>query len=249
MNHDIIEVLDDQIIKWDKEKSAAHRPKKSHYVGDFSTDYNGEFTGTCLRQQVYNWWGVEPTNIEAKRKYAPAMGTLIEGFLVSLIKREVEEKGRVKTIDTQVEVKITPPTLSFPIHGRADFVVTWTDGYTTMYELKTVHGRAISNRKFGMKYAGPKKSYILQLSMYREYHPEPKCDEYQILVFSREDFNRLTFKGGEDFEFIPVTDFKYFKIVEDYLKKKVLPPRIQDDVNSYPCSWCEYRLRCHEVDK
>jgi len=245
ITHDIIEILDDQIVKWSKERAEEHKPKKSHYIGDYSTDYNGEFLGTCLREQVYDWWCIEPTNIEPKRLYAPAMGELLESFIVKLIKRD----ERVKQIDTQVEVEIRPPSLSLPIHGRADFVVTFADDYRVMYELKTVHARALNNRKFGMKYAGVKKPYVLQLSLYREYHTEPKCDEYNILVFSREDFNRMVFKGGEDFEFIPVTDFKYFELVEKYLKEKKLPPRIQNDIDSYPCSWCKYRLRCYEVDK
>lgn len=245
VTHDIIEIMDAQILERAKKKRAEHQPKRSHYIGDYSTIYDGEFIGTCLREQVYEWWGIEPTNLEAKRAYAPAVGELLEDFIAELIKGD----ERVKNIDRQVEVEIKPPSLSLPIHGRADFVVTFADNYRIMYELKTVHARAMNNRKFGMKYVGAKKNYILQLSMYREYHPEPKCDEYQILVFSREDFNRMLFKGGQDFEFIPVTDFAYFQKVEEYLKKKQLPPRIQDDPDSYPCSWCKYRLRCYEVDK
>ena len=245
MTHDIIEILDDQIVKRADERAKEHQPKKSHYIGDYSTVVDGEFIGTCLRQQVYDWWGVKPTNVEPKRLYAPAVGELLESFIVDLIKRD----ERVKNVETQVEVEIKPPSLSLPIHGRADFIVTFTDGYRIMYELKTVHARALNNRKFGMKYNGVKKNYVLQLSLYKEYNTEPRCDEYDILVFSREDFNRMVFKGGEDFQFIPVNDFKYFEIVEKYLKEKKLPPRIQEDIDSYPCNWCKYRLRCYEVDK
>jgi hypothetical protein len=246
MTMDIISYLESAVMMDSARRQKEHFPKLRHYAGDFGTLIEGEYEGQCLRKQVYNWWGLKPTNVEAKRLFAPRVGMLLEKQFIEWLRMFPDQLA----LATQATVFAKPPELEFPIKGRIDLIVY--DKATekrTMYEIKTVHAKAMNNRKFGMKYNGPKTSYILQLSFYKDHFRNVPIDEYKILVFSREDFNRREFTMGEDFHPINTMDYRCFQVVEKYLKAKELPPKtFPASIEKYPCAWCDFRTRCWEFD-
>ena len=240
----IITVLDESILKWDQEKSASHKPKVNHYIGDWGTLTADGYVGSCLRKQVYVWWDIKPTNVEPKRKYTPAVGGLIGDFIPFLW----EKYGGFKKVENEVEVLVKPLKLMNPIKGRIDTLLTHEDDSVTMIEIKTCHSRAISDKRFGMRTHGAKQEYINQVCFYKD-HYQSRVDVVKIIVFSREDFNRLEFTMGVEFEPINTKDYRCFEVVETYLRDKQLPPKTYTaGKDKYPCSWCEFRTRCYDFD-
>ena len=87
-----------------------------------------------------------------------------------------------------------------------------------------------------------------------------ECDHHVIFYFSREDFNRRMAIMGKDFEYKDTTDYSGWMRLEECLRHKfdMIPKRIQDDMDKYPCSsikkghrkvWCWYFDYCWEICK
>lgn len=243
-SENILDLLDQGILNYDLKKSAEHKPKTNHYIGDWGTMIDSNYVGNCIRKQVYQWWDIKPTNVEPKRKYSPAVGSLIGDFIPFIY----SNFSALKKVETEVEVLVRPLKLLNPIKGRIDMLLTHQDDSVTMVELKTCHGRAINSAQFGMRKLGAKQEYINQVCFYYDHH-EGRVDTVKILVFSREDFNRLEFTMGVDFEHINTKDYRCFELVEKYLSAKELPPKTYTaGKDKYPCSWCEFRTRCYDFD-
>jgi len=246
----LINELDKAIAKLNKGNWEKHHPKTAHYVTDYLFDYEGTIHGkSCLRKQYYDWNSVPPIweDIESKRLYGREFGKYVQRFMEDLlmiggyaIKKEV----------SLPEIKIEG--LKYPIHGRIDDILLYAD-LMYMLEIKSCHGRKVNSKQFGIMYHGADIDHKYQVAMYKKYYPN-QMDEYHLLYFSREDFNRREFIAEDNMNLPEEFDFKYWKILEGYLEKKELPPRdIREDVakgeKSWMCQWCDYKTLCYEVHK
>lgn len=241
----VFNFLDDSIVLLDMERRKDHLPKQRHYAGDWATIIDEKYEGGCIRQQFYEWIGISPTDIEPKRMYNALAGIYLEDMIASLY----EKHPLIKHVNKQREIITSPKELKYDIKGKSDFILTFANDRRTMIELKTTHSRAIKDRRFGMKYHGPKLPYRMQISHYKQ-HDTEQYDEYVIAVFSREDFNRLSWVMGEDFDEINTMDYRCYEVVERYLEKGQLPPKsYNESIDKYPCSWCKFRTRCWEYDR
>lgn len=168
----IVDLIDSGLIAEQKARQTDGYLKKNHYVRDFLLLDDEGMEGRCLRENWYEWHSFVPTNLDTKSLYNFKSGYLLEDMVAEVIKKFSSdvwsmERGRV--------VMIQPPGLTHPIKGKIDFVFRHLDPrdpYTVMVEMKTSHGRGMSNRKFGVKYQGPRKSHVMQGSFYYRH-----CDE------------------------------------------------------------------------
>lgn len=246
----LINELDKAIAKLNRANWEKHHPKTAHYVTDYLFDYEGTINGkSCLRKQYYDWNSVPPIweDIESKRLYGREFGKYVQRFMEDLlmiggyaIKKEV----------SLPEIKIEG--LKYPMHGRIDDILLFAD-LMYMLEIKSCHGRKFNSKQFGIMYHGADIDHKYQVAMYKKYYPD-QMDEYHLLYFSREDFNRREFIAGDNLNLPEEFDFKYWKLLEEYLERKQLPPRgIREDAAkgemSWLCQWCDYKTLCYEVHK
>ncbi len=103
-----------------------------------------------------------------------------------------------------------------------------------------------------------RKRYLrIALKRYPTVHP----DESIIYCLARDDFYRMQFSthGSHEtgyrgvapthYEPLPMNDIRGFKLLERYLAEKKLPPRtFKNGIAKYPCSYCNYRIRCYGED-
>lgn len=180
MQTNICDLIDSALMAEQRKKQNDDYRKKNHYVRDFLLLEDGELEGRCLRENFYEWHHFTPTNLATKSLYNFKSGYMLEEMVGDMIERFHDdvwsmEKGRV--------VMIQPEGLTHPIKGKIDFVFRHrdpNDPYTVIVEMKTSHGRGISNRKFGRKYTGPMKTHIMQSSFYYRY-----CDTTPELYMNR----------------------------------------------------------------
>ena len=165
----IIDLVDSALVAEQRERASDGYMKKNHYARDFLLLDDDGMEGRCLRENFYEWFGFEKTNQETKSLYNFKSGYMLEDMVGNVIEKFHSdvwsmERGRV--------VMIQPEGLAHPIKGKIDFVFRSLDDskpWTVIVEMKTSHGRGISNRKFGRRYTGPMKSHIMQASFYYQY--------------------------------------------------------------------------------
>ena len=254
----LINELDQAVLEHAKKSWHDHQPKKGHSVTDYVPSGNS-YEGTCLRAQAYAWMGVEPLwdMLEPKRLYAPAFGDYVENFLVDML-----TKHRGWTAERQKKIELSVMELHYPIHGRIDDILT-KNGNKIVAEFKSCHGRKFNSKQFGIMYVGPDAAHLNQLGMYRACLEgnikNTKIDvlpmegyEYHLVYFSREDFNRKPFVDGESMTLTTDFQWEWWMRLEDYLDKKVLPPRNfksnpDKGREDFPCAWCRQVNNCWDV--
>lgn len=295
----IIDLVDSALVAEQRERASDGYIKQNHYARDFLILDDDGMEGRCLRENFYEWHAFEKTNQETKSLYNFKSGYMLEDMVGDVIERFHND---VWSMERSRVVMIQPEDLTHPIKGKIDFVFRSLDPknpWTVIVEMKTSHGRGISNKQFGRKYTGPMKSHKMQSSFYYNYcdttpelylgkveeelaklkveddvttaprrvrlqkeltRPERvDPDELVIFYLSREDFNRLQFSSCGDpesagrgkaptkFDVLPMTDFRCFKALEQYMEKKKLPPKTyKDGPSKYPCSWCDYLDQCNQ---
>jgi hypothetical protein len=92
-------------------------PRSSHYMGRHLQKIHGKWSGGCVRQDWYEWFKVQPTNLDAKRMMAPRMGDQIGNMFL----RQLEREGCY--VIREFPVSLNPPHLTYPINGRIDAIV------------------------------------------------------------------------------------------------------------------------------
>lgn len=252
----IINELDMAIVKKSQESWERHQPKTAHSVTDYSFLSEGEYVGSCLRKQYYDWKAVPPIweDLNPTRCYAREFGKYVQYFLEDLW---VSLEGHTLRHEIKLpEIKVED--LRFPIHGRVDDLLYY-DSLELMAEFKSCHGRKFNSKAFGIMYHGADIAHKYQLAMYKKWYPKD-FDEYHLLYFSREDFNRRDFTAGDNMLIPEDFDFEYWRILEDYIRVKELPPRKlrvngnYDDKKAqttFPCGlgWCDYFSLCWKLHK
>ena len=256
----LIDQTDEAVIARAKKNWADHQPKRAHSVTDYAYDNKGKYEGTCLRRQAYEWMAVEPewSFVQPKHMYRAQFGDYVENFIIDLLKDNWK-------IERQKRLEIKAFELHNVIHGRIDDILTkWDEGAvpgeakpkkTICLEVKSTHGRKFVSKQFGLKENGPDQGHLNQLGMYKKWFPYEYDDvEYHLLYFSREDFNRLVFIDGKNMVLPTEFDMKYWMVLEDYLSRKILPPRnyktnSDKGKDEFPCSWCLYVGTCYELNK
>jgi CRISPR/Cas system-associated exonuclease Cas4 (RecB family) len=229
----LIDVVDDYLIAQRKEEDKKH-PKVRHSVSSFSSYVGGEYIGTCLRQQFYQWIKAEPTNLEPKSFYAMTYGNIIHDWLYEIW----ASAGYGVETEDELEFIHTADGLKYPVKGRGDARVT-SNGIRELVDIKTVNPAMFRYKDL------PKKEHVMQLSYYKRFID---ADTYSLLYFSRADFNRRIYYLGQDFEPIDTTDYTMWKHLEECLENKK-PPKRSYDKSDWHCKYCNYRTLCYEVHK
>jgi hypothetical protein len=234
---DPIVSLDRVVIARSLEERKKHLPKERHSVTSYLK---------CLRQQCFEWLGAEPTNIEPKDLHRNHVGNLLHEDIYQMLR----EDGWEVLTEHQLEFTHVVEGLEHAVRGRPDAVIKKND-YSIHLSIKTTHGKAFD-------YNLVKPDHVAQLSYEMRFEPMASCDKHMILYFSREDFNRQTRVMGDHFDYLDTTDVTRWKLVEQCLKEKRLCPRINENMDKYPCSslrkghrkvWCWYFDLCWEVMK
>ncbi len=164
----LFDLVDSGLVAEQKGRAKDGYMKKNHYVRDFTLIDDDGIHGRCLRQNFYEWFAFSKTNMQAKSLYMFKSGFMLEDLIGNMLKQYHAdtwsvEMGRV--------VMIQPEGLTHPIKGKIDFVLRSQDKapWTIIVELKTSHGRGISNRKFGRRYTGPLFEHLMQGSFYYQH--------------------------------------------------------------------------------
>lgn len=245
----IIDELDKAIVQRAKKSFWEHHPKTGHSITDYSFLSGGEYCGSCIRKQYYDWKEVEPLwdTIKPTRCYAREFGSYVQLFIEDLLK----ERGFIIRKEIRLpEIKIKE--LVYPLHGRVDDILETTDDMDKMMlEIKSTHGRKFNSKQFGIMYHGPTKENMAQLSFYKKYFPE-EIKEHHLTYFSREDFNRRDFIEGQNMALPEKFDYTYWKILEVFLANKVLPkrdyrPAADKGRKAWSCVYCDYDAVCWDV--
>ena len=236
----LIDAIDDHLLETRKEEDKKHRPKQRHSVSSFSSIVDGEYCGSCLRNQFYEWIGSPPTNLEAKSLYAINHGNIIHDWLYSIWK----EAGYGIQTEHELEFVHEVEGLRYPVKGRPDARVT-DDTFTTLVDIKTVNPATFRYKDL------PKKEHVMQLSYYKRF---VNADSYVLLYFSRADYNRRVYTLGEDFDEIDTTDYTMWKHLEECLDSGKPPKRSYEkgiknsnDSNNWHCKYCWYNTLCYEI--
>ena len=228
----LIDVCDSFLIKKRKEEDKKHQPKQRHSVSSFSSYVQGEYVGSCLRNQFYEWIGSPTTNLEAKSLYAITYGNILHNWLYSIWK----EAGYGVETENELEFVHEVEGLKYPVKGRGDARITSDDGIE-LVDIKTVNPATF---RYGDL---PKKEHIMQISYYKRFI---NADSYTLLYFSRADFNRRLYRLGEDFNEIDTMDYTMWRKLEKCLEDKKPPERSYDKSN-WHCKYCWYKTLCYEV--
>lgn len=239
-----------------------HQPKKAFSFTDYIID-KGTYEGTCTRKLVYEFLGVEPLwdFVKPLNAYRAEFGNVIEEYIEGLLKEKLTDWR----MERQIKIETKVMELARPLHGRIDCVLSqWEAEHSgptdkpkkaICLEIKSTHGRKFTNKSFGLKENGPDQLHLYQLGLYKRFFPYEWPDvEYHLIYFSREDFNRLVFVDGKNMTLPTEFDWGPWMRVEDYLEKKVLPPRNmktnpEKGKDDFPCSWCHYVGTCWELTK
>ncbi len=165
----IIDLVDSALVAEQRESASDGYTKQNHYARDFLILDDDGMEGRCLRENFYEWHGFEKTNQETKSLYNFKSGFMLEDMVGHVIEKFHSD---VWSMERSRVVMIQPEGLTHPIKGKMDFVFRSLDDskpWTVIAEMKTSHGRGISNKKFGRRYTGPMKSHIMQASFYYQY--------------------------------------------------------------------------------
>ena len=137
--------------------------KVHHYARDFLKRKDEDtLVGMCVRENWYSWMKVGNTDMAVKSLYNFKGGRMWENEIAHLL-----EQYPGWSVERERPVMIHPEALKYAIKGKIDFVLRSPDGKETiLVELKTTHGRAMTNKFFGVKYKGPKDDHVMQLSYY-----------------------------------------------------------------------------------
>ncbi len=211
----IIDLIDSALVAEQRKRSEDGYSKINHYARDFLILDDDGMEGRCLRENFYEWFNFEKTNQETKSLYNFKSGYMLEDMVGNVIEKFHSdvwsmERGRV--------VMIQPEGLAHPIKGKIDFVFRSLDDskpWTVIAEMKTSHGRGISNRKFGRRYTGPMKSHIMQASFYYQY-----ADTTPELYLGKVEEELNDYKNSE------VTSDKQEKRVKRLTQELTRPERV-----------------------
>lgn len=291
---DFIDFLDDAMIQEDKDWEETSFGKKTHAAGEIGMLLGSKIAGGCVRENWYRWTGVEKSDpSDAKGLFVMKLGTDI-GRMIGNAYGHLPDK-----LDVELErpIFLQPEGLRHPVKGKIDIILRFKVPYqgqenqVVIIECKSTHTRGITNKAFGVKYAGAKPDHIVQLAYYWQFADAPfgpylfwldkqielsRGDERTVQYYerekrkvasrpgtvnatqvafmyvSREDFFRLKFVGGEDFQ-LPNINFACFVALEKYLeggeRYGMIPKRTyKKGLEEYPCSWCGHRTRCWKKD-
>ena len=196
----LFNLVDSGLIAEQKERAKDGYLKANHYVRDFTLIDDDGIHGRCLRQNFYEWFNFDKINMQAKSLYMFKSGFMLEDLIGNMLKKYHAdtwsvEMGRV--------VMIQPEGLTHPIKGKIDFVLRKfnpetgfldsDDPWTVIVELKTSHGRGISNRKFGRRYTGPLYEHLMQGSFYYQH-----CDTTPKLYLDKVEEELTTLNDSSD---------------------------------------------------
>lgn len=152
---DLVRLIDTVLIRDD-----STREKTSHYPsGARVVQRDGRVLGKCIRQQYYDWTLSEPGNFDVSSLWKMDMGNAIHEWIGDKLDEEFK-------VVREYTVQYSPDFLKNPIRGRIDNLVVPSDRKAFGVEIKSGYGRGITNRKDGIKYAGPKDSHLLQALIY-----------------------------------------------------------------------------------
>lgn len=161
------------------------REKKSHWASDVSS---------CRRQQWYRWRGEEKTNPPTPGQLLKMqMGNAIERIYEDMLDWAVEtsaefDDGRVlASYEKQVRFSAEVEGLEYPISGKIDYVLRFSDGTSLAVELKSGYGRGIAEIQSSGK---PKPDYLKQIFIYTQL---TEYKEFQHPYLGRDNGYRTEF--------------------------------------------------------
>lgn len=188
-----------------------------------TTHHPSAFT-KCTRSMYYEWTRTPVSDYwDATAMWRMRVGKWIERGLADIL---VEIFGR-DAVKEQIEVFYSPPELKYPVHGYMDFNIVLPNIYgefeTSGIELKTSFGRGIVEIA---KSGAPKESDEAQAKIYVA--TTNFLDSFSLPYLGRDSFYRAEFDIKmtlEEKESFKKKVIERFKLFEDYLERKELPPR------------------------
>lgn len=219
----------------------------------------------CSRAIIYSWKNLSPSDpISFGGFYKMRIGDCIHDMLTDIIIKT----ATLENIETEVEIKIQPPRLSYEIRGRLDMIFDY-EGEKIGAEIKTSYGRGIVEI---MKTGRPKEEHVAQCICYMEmtginkfillYLGRDNAYRTQFLVHKHNDkyycnglelkitFNRILDKlyyieKHLNDDTIPDREYnvciRNFEIVQKYIEKGM------NYNTSWQCSYCKYKSYCWQT--
>ena len=111
----LFNLVDSALVAEQRERSKDGYTKANHYVRDFTLIDDDGIHGRCLRQNFYEWFAFQKTNMQAKSLYMFKSGFMLEDLIGDMLKKYHTdtwsvEMGRV--------VMIQPGGLTYPNYKK-----------------------------------------------------------------------------------------------------------------------------------
>lgn len=213
--------------------------------------------GKCLREHFLLRAGVKqttPPDSLSQRKFAvgDVFHEYIQGVVLDNLGRETAH-GKIVAVEVEVEVA-DPETDSA---GRCDLVIMFEDGYTIMFDIKSMHSRAFWHlEKSGKTVKEKYPHYVQQLLtyMYQWKQRGTPVDEGRLLLVSKDDLciKETTYYLTDELE---ADVLKEFATLNQHWAEKKLPPctckemYLDKDGNSNGPNYCSYGVKRDGIKK